>query len=828
MHLKLIKYLLVISLITCFSNSGISQNVYHWFPSGSGTTNNLTNTNGSFCSGYGGIILYTSNSGLNWVSQNSGTSANLFGIYNFNNDVLASGSGGLILRSTDLGITWNPAYSSTNNTIYGIASAYLNNYFAVGANGTILVSTDNGANWTSQSSGTGFDLKDVYARAYWAWAVGSSGTLVLTTNTGANWTVKNTGTTPDLNSVSFCNNYTIGWAVGSYGTIIKTTDGGNNWFSQFSGTSANLNDIYMTDVYGGWICGSGGTVLKTTNGGTNWIIQPSFTSITLNSIYGDMNNAVTVGAGGNIFVRRVDSLYFHLFRFEPNNIWTMFEKTGIFNQNTTVTNAPGFQWPAGSNKYAIFTSGLTIAAKINGNLRMAAASYGGEYTPGYVADSSGHKVGKWDDRFRFYSIKRGDGPGSTDWAEWGLMVPFGAPYIDVNHNNTYEPAIDTPGIRGAVQTLFICLTDGFTGTHTGGDGFGGGTPPMYAEVHMTAWGYDNPGYQDMQFIKWDVINKNSLPWNNTYFSIFNDPDLGWVTDDYIGCDTTRSLGYCYNADNYDDETYPYSGYGYNPPAVGIRLLNCIGNYDMSLKSFNYELCCPGYPTCENQANGDPEGAYNFMKGLKKDGTPWVIPNTNPPQTTKFCYSGDPETNTGWTEFGGKIYNCDHQLTGQLEIPVQPDDMLMILNTGSENLTVNPGDTQKVLIAQMIARGSNNLNSVTLLKQLSDVAARLCDSGFAIGVKQISTQLPGTFKLYQNYPNPFNPVTNIKYEIPFKTKVTLRIYDVNGREVTILVNGIQNAGSYSVDWNGESFASGVYFYRLEAEGFSKSYKMVLLK
>jgi hypothetical protein len=504
----------------------------------------------------------------------------------------------------------------------------------------------------------------------------------------------------------------------------------------------------------------------------------------------------------------------------------MINNTGIFNQNTSVQNHPGFQWPAGSNKYAIFTSGLTIAAKINGNLRMAAASYTGEYTPGYVTDSSGHKVGKWDERFRFYCIKRGDGPGTTDWDDWGLMVPFGAPFIDVNHNSTYEPAIDTPGIRGAVQTLFICLTDGFTGTHTLGEGFGGGTPPLYAEVHMTAWGYDNPGYQDMQFIKWDIINKNSLPWNNTYFSIINDPDLGFYNDDYIGCDTTRNLGYCYNGDNYDNENQPYS-YGYNPPAVGIRLLNCIGNTDLSLKSFDYFALTQPNPSCEFEPLGETEGAFNFMKGLKKDGTPWVIPNTNPPQTTKFCYSGDPETNIGWTEYGGKIMNCG-SLAGQYQVPVPPGDRSMILNTGGENLTVNPGDTQKVLIAQMIARGSDNLNSVTLLKQLSDVAQRLCDSGFVIGVKQISTQVPGTFRLYQNYPNPFNPITNIKYDVLFKTKVTLKIYDVNGREVAVLVNDVQNAGSYNIDWDGESYASGVYFYKLEAKGFSKAYKMVLIK
>jgi hypothetical protein len=267
------------------------------------------------------------------------------------------------------------------------------------------------------------------------------------------------------------------------------------------------------------------------------------------------------------------------------------------------------------------------------------------------------------------------------------------------------------------------------------------------------------------------------------------------------------------------------------------MLNCLGNPALNMKSFVYTICggCPA-PVCELDANGQPLGAYNIMRGVKKDGTPWVIPNTNPPQTTKYCYSGDPETNTGWTEFGGKIWNCDSLLTGQHEIPVPPGDRRLIMGTGSESLTVNPGDTQRVVIAQLIARGSNNLNSVTLLKQLSDVTQRLCDSNFAIGIRQISSQFPGMFKLYQNYPNPFNPVTNIKYEVPFRSKIVLKIYDVNGREAEMLVSEIQNAGSYSVDWNAEKYASGVYFYRLQAgdpstnsgQSYFETKKMVLLK
>ena len=69
-------------------------------------------------------------------------------------------------------------------------------------------------------------------------------------------------------------------------------------------------------------------------------------------------------------------------KLEPNNISAYFQNTGIFDQNTTSGNMPGFEWPKGSNKYAVFSAGLTIAAQVNDSLRMAAALYKGEYAPG--------------------------------------------------------------------------------------------------------------------------------------------------------------------------------------------------------------------------------------------------------------------------------------------------------------------------------------------------------------------------------------------------------------------------------------------------------------
>ena len=88
--------------------------------------------------------------------------------------------------------------------------------------------------------------------------------------------------------------------------------------------------------------------------------------------------------------------------------------------------------------------------------------------------------------------------------------------------------------------------------------------------------------------------------------------------------------------------------------------------------------------------------------------------------------------------------------------------------------------------------------------------------------------PLSYKLYQNYPNPFNPSTTISYQIPVPGKVTLKIYDILGREVTTLVNKEQKAGNYKVNFDASRLASGVYFYRIIAGDFVQTKKMILLK
>lgn len=99
-----------------------------------------------------------------------------------------------------------------------------------------------------------------------------------------------------------------------------------------------------------------------------------------------------------------------------------------------------------------------------------------------------------------------------------------------------------------------------------------------------------------------------------------------------------------------------------------------------------------------------------------------------------------------------------------------------------------------------------------------------------GLTGISNEVnkPVTYELFQNYPNPFNPVTNIKYQIPVNGFVSLKIYDIIGREIKTLVNEIKNSGSYNITFDGTEFTSGIYFYRIQSGDFMQVKKMILIK
>ena len=154
-------------------------------------------------------------------------------------------------------------------------------------------------------------------------------------------------------------------------------------------------------------------------------------------------------------------------------------------------------------------------------------------------------------------------------------------------------------------------------------------------------------------------------------------------------------------------------------------------------------------------------------------------------------------------------------------------------------TMQSGDTQIVVLSYMITRdGGNNFQNVCALQSLSDSALKYYYNDFRtcvpIGIEPISTEIPQKFELFQNYPNPFNPMTKLRFNIPLSRGVSegrgvlLKIYDVLGKEIAVLVNQDLKPGIYEIDWNAENIPSGVYFYSLITNEFTKTRKMVVLK
>jgi hypothetical protein len=104
-----------------------------------------------------------------------------------------------------------------------------------------------------------------------------------------------------------------------------------------------------------------------------------------------------------------------------------------------------------------------------------------------------------------------------------------------------------------------------------------------------------------------------------------------------------------------------------------------------------------------------------------------------------------------------------------------------------------------------------------------------DTTIIYGIKKISNNIPKNFKLFQNFPNPFNPVTNLRFEISELRFIKIKIYDLLGKEISILFNKKLSPGEYEIQWDGTYFSSGIYFYSLYVSNqLIDTKKLILLK
>ncbi len=163
-----------------------------------------------------------------------------------------------------------------------------------------------------------------------------------------------------------------------------------------------------------------------------------------------------------------------------------------------------------------------------------------------------------------------------------------------------------------------------------------------------------------------------------------------------------------------------------------------------------------------------------------------------------------------------------------------DSGVAVGDNGTVRLTTNGGETW-FTDPYFNSPSTRNYKTVSCVHKQTNTYYAMSDSLFYVsdipiiaGINIISSEIPENFSLSQNYPNPFNPMTKIKFQLPNKGFVNLKVFDMLGKEVGILVNEDLSAGTYEYEWNAVNLPSGIYFYRLYTGNYTETKKMILVK
>jgi hypothetical protein len=446
-----------------------------------------------------------------------------------------------------------------------------------------------------------------------------------------------------------------------------------------------------------------------------------------------------------------------------------------------------YEIPKGSGKSSLFAGSLWIGGiDDGGQIKVAGQTYrqtGGDFWGGPLdttnTDITQQKCQQYD---RHWKVTKADvqnfiqNPSSAtnDIKNWpGNGDPlsneghFLAPFFDNNADGIYDytdgdyPGYNfsgnyptLPGYKKSTcndylfgdQTIWWVFNDvGNIHTSTGSE-------PIGLEIRAQAFSFQtNDEINNMTFYKYQVINRSSLTLNQTYFGQWVDPDLGNATDDYVGCDVMRGLGFCYNADT-DDETA--SGYGAHPPAVGVDFfqgpstsiadgidndrdgcVDCTFIEDTSgvviavpISVFPEQIIMSKYLYYDNVNSsplGNPNGYtdfYNYLKGIWLDNQPMTYgangrdPN-NP--VCSYMYPGDTDP-----EFPGQDWS-------EISVNNPSGDRRFLQSAGPFKL--EPGAVNYITTGVVWARANQGgvLASVDLLKIADDKAQALFDNCFKL-------------------------------------------------------------------------------------------------
>ncbi|KAF0151632.1 MAG: Peptidase S8/S53 subtilisin kexin sedolisin [Ignavibacteria bacterium] len=487
-----------------------------------------------------------------------------------------------------------------------------------------------------------------------------------------------------------------------------------------------------------------------------------------------------------------------------NNVRLGLQNIGNLNNKFGDGSGGGYWNMLNKDSVIVFDQGPWIIGKINNKIHIALSQWGTNFSPGPIINNKAAMQYKPEDslKYRIYKISKGDNNTNKDYAEWPFE--FGAPKTKDGKPklyqgqtlwtvfNSYDP--NSVYKKYWIDSLFI----------------------MPVEIHQLA--YSKKGtkkdevdaFSNTVFFEWIIINKGNHTIDSTYFSLWADIDFSNALENYPATDSINNI--CYLWTN-KTNTQPAVGYTLLfGPAISSAGKTAVVK-GVEKKGFTNLKVTSSHSFIENaqvpNSINDPAASrlttaasrqqtWNLVRGLHLDGTKKIDPTNG--NSTKFNYSGDPITDIGWLwkdRTGGEAG----------------------FNLFSGPFNMAPNDTHWVMMALVPALGKDYKESIAIMRNKVKLLKSMPYDSLAFGRNDVMVgfetekEIPKEFSLKQNYPNPFNPSTVISYKLQAASHVTLKVYDVLGREIATLVNQTQHAGKYQIMFDASRLASGTYIYTL---------------
>ncbi|MCB0284856.1 MAG: T9SS type A sorting domain-containing protein [Calditrichaeota bacterium] len=441
------------------------------------------------------------------------------------------------------------------------------------------------------------------------------------------------------------------------------------------------------------------------------------------------------------------------------------------------------------NQPVIYEHGPWLAGKINDTLKTAFIQWASHFTPGLLnktafADSAEYHV---------FKIGRADDITNPDYYNWPFEL--GAPgdksgnplvYGDLMTWNVFNGAYANPGYNNYWDQFISNMG-------------------MPVEIRQIVFQRNTSEFENTVFYQWELLNRSSYTIDSMYFSFWSDLDFGETFQNFPAVDSSLGLAYCWSP--IDSVYYYYPDKRKIDISPGYVLLQGPEENDSILPVTAF------HPIGDDSWGGweriawDPLEIFKLSKGLKPDGSPVINPFTN--KATAFPYNGNPVDSTGWL--------FDYNRTG--------GGAGVLFSSGPFSMEAD--ETQMIRMAFIVGHGDDHLDAV---RDLKSKAAFLKATPFdQIAMIEKNPVIPENFiNVLPNFPNPFNSATTIRIDLKTASDIQITLFDNLGRFLKTVHSGFHLKGESFIAVDMSSFASGVYFYRIESRDKVFTRKMLLLR